>query len=88
MGMPSTLGEALASIMRTNIRWKAGGHDLVDEVLREALGEAWPHALDRASLEAFEGLYTAEQLAVMVNREALLEQAFQQIKEASVLHRT
>jgi hypothetical protein len=79
----ASMREALASIVSSNKRRKSGGRYLDDETLRESLGEAWPRALDRASMEAFEGIYTADQLAVMVNREALLEQAFQQIIEAS-----
>jgi hypothetical protein len=78
-----SMREALASIMSTNKRRKSGGHYLDDEALRESLGAVWPRALDRASMEAFEGIYSAAQLAAMVNREALLEQALQQIKEAS-----
>jgi hypothetical protein len=79
----ASIREALASIVSTNKRRKSGGRYLDDDALRESLGEAWPRALDRASMEAFEGIYTTDQLAVMVNREALLEQAFQQIKDAS-----
>jgi hypothetical protein len=41
--------------------------------LGEALGQMWTSALRWAALEVFEGIYTAEQLAAMVDREALLE---------------
>ena len=74
-----SIRETLASIVSTNKRRKSGGRYLNDEALRESLGEAWPRALDRAAMEAFEGIYTADQLAAMVDREALLEQAFQHI---------
>lgn len=80
--------EALASIVSTNKRRKSGGRYLDDETLRESLGEVWLRALDRATMEAFEGIYTADQLAAMINRKALLEQALQQIKDASELRLT
>ena len=74
-----SIRDALASIVSTNKRRKSGGRYLHDEALRESLGAAWPRALDRAAMEVFAGMYTAAQLATMVDREVLLEQAFQPI---------
>jgi hypothetical protein len=45
------------------------------------LSEAWPRALRRAAREAFEGVYAADHIATMIDREELLEVAMQQIKE-------
>jgi hypothetical protein len=67
-----SIRETLANIVSTNKRRKSGGRYLNDEALRESLDEAWPRALDRAAVEAFEG-------TAMVDREALLEQALQHI---------
>jgi hypothetical protein len=41
----------------------------------------WPSALRWAALEAFEGVYTADQLATMVQQDDLLDAALQQLKQ-------
>jgi hypothetical protein len=46
-----------------------------------ALAETWPDALELAALEACEGMYTAAQLAAMVNRDELLETTLAQIMQ-------
>ena len=62
-------------IQRLNKRRKAGGWFLTTEELREALEEVYDNAVDRAAFEAFEGQYTTHELAAMLNRQELLEQA-------------
>lgn len=67
-------------IQRLNKRRKAGGWFLTIEELQEALEEVYDDAVARAALEAFEGEYTTEELAVMVNRHAILQQALRLIQ--------
>ncbi len=79
----ASVDEATERLAATNKRRKSGGHYLNEDGLGEALGQMWASALRWAALEAFEGIYTAEQLAAMVDREALLEVAMQRIKQAA-----
>jgi hypothetical protein len=62
-------------IQRLNKRRKAGGWFLTTEELREALEEVYDDAVDRAAFEAFEGQHATDELAAMLNRQELLEQA-------------
>src|SRR5712691_3852992 len=62
-------------IQRLNKRRKAGGWFLTAEELLEALAEVYDDAIDRAAFEAFEGQYSTHELAVMINRHEILEQA-------------
>jgi hypothetical protein len=78
----ASIDEAIERITATNKRRKSGGYYLNEDGLGEALGQMWTSALRWAALEAFEGIYTAEQLAAMVDREALLETARQRIKQS------
>jgi hypothetical protein len=68
-------------INRINKRRKARGYYLKDEELKETLEEVYQSALENASLEAFEGQYHWAELAKMVDRETIIEEAFQLIKE-------
>jgi len=67
-------------IQRLNKRRKAGGWFLTTEELQEALEEVYDDAVARAAFEAFEGKYTAEELAAMVNRPMILQQALRLIQ--------
>lgn len=67
-------------IQRLNKRRKAGGWFLTVEELREALEEVYDDAVARAAFQAFEGQYTADELAAMVQRPTVLEQALQLIQ--------
>jgi hypothetical protein len=75
-----SIAEALDRIVMVNKRRKAGGYYLDETTLADALAETYPSALRRAAREAFEGIYTGEQLTTMVDREALLKAALQQIQ--------
>jgi len=77
-----SIRNALRQIARINKRRKAGGWYLTDEELSAALEEAYESALDSASLEAYEGQYTAEELCAMVDRAETIRRAFEQIKPA------
>jgi uncharacterized protein DUF29 len=62
-------------IQRLNKRLKAGGWYLATEELLEALVEVYDDAIDRAAFEAFEGEYSSSELAAMISRHEILEQA-------------
>jgi hypothetical protein len=52
---------------------------LTPEELQETLLDAYKSALDKAALEAFEGIYEAEAIAAMVDRNFILNEAMQLI---------
>ncbi|MDM8527833.1 DUF29 family protein [Anaerolineales bacterium HSG24] len=67
---------SIRQIVKTNKRRKAGGTYLSQEQLIEVIHEAYSFALKNATLEAFGGAYTAEQLGNMVIREEIEQEAF------------
>jgi hypothetical protein len=69
-------------IQRLNKRRKAGGWVLTKEALLEALEEVYDDAVERAAFEAFEGQNTTDELAAMLNRHEVLEQALALIQPA------
>ena len=70
-----SIRNSIRAIQKKNKRRKAGGYYLTLEELRIALEEAYPDAIDRASLEVEEGRYLPEELEQIVNREDLLDRA-------------
>jgi len=62
-------------IQKKNKRRKAGGYYLNLEELREAIEEAYSRAIDKAASEVSEGIYDAETLAQMVNKEEVIDRA-------------
>ncbi|MBZ8181946.1 DUF29 family protein [Oscillatoria salina] len=66
---------AVKQIQRTNKRHKAKGTYLTPDELLETLEDAYDSALRQASLEAFEGIYEAEEIAVMVNKSEIINRA-------------
>ena len=77
-----SIRNALHQIVRINKRRKACGWYLTDAELSAALEEAYESALDSASLEVYEGKYTAEEMCTMVDRAKIIQRAFEQIKPA------
>ncbi|MDJ0599594.1 MAG: DUF29 family protein [Crocosphaera sp.] len=71
----TSIANAVRQIQRTNKRRKAGGHYLKPAELRETLEDAYASALRQAAIEAFEGRYEAEELAEMVNKTNIIDQA-------------
>ena len=57
------------------------GTYLGEEELKETLQDAFESALDQAALGAFEGIYEAEQLGLMVKREDIITTAMDLILE-------
>ena len=70
-----SIRNSIRAIQKKNKRRKAGGYYLTLEELRIALEEAYPDAIDRASLEVEEGRYLPEELEQLVNREDVLDRA-------------
>ena len=77
-----SIRNASRQIERANKRRKAGGYYLQESEIREILEEAFYNALDNASLEAFEGTYSAKDLLKLVARQEAIEQGFKMILEA------
>lgn len=77
-----SIQNAVQQMAFVNKRRRAGGFYLSSEEIRESI-EAWYEiALRQASLEAFGGVYTADEIAEMVNDNAVQEEAFGLILEA------
>jgi hypothetical protein len=77
----TSIFNAIKQIQRTNKRRKARGQYLMPSELRETLEDAYPSALKGAALEAFEGIYEAEVIAAMIDRNLILNQAMELILE-------
>ena len=71
-----SIRNSVREIQIKNKRRKIGGYYLTTEELRSALEEAYPSALDRASLEVEEGRYEPEELETRINRQELFDRAF------------
>ena len=70
-----SIRNCVKQIKRTNQRRKNKGKYLTEDELQETLEDAYESALDRASLEAFGGIYEAEKLGEMVNQKQIIELA-------------
>jgi hypothetical protein len=70
-----SIRNCIRAIQKKNKRRKAGGYYLTPEELSIALEEAYPDAIDRASLEVEEGRYEPEELEQLVNREDIFDRA-------------
>ncbi|MBD1213471.1 MAG: DUF29 family protein [Dolichospermum circinale Clear-D4] len=79
-----SIRNSVRQIQRTNKRRKANGNYLTETELQEALKDAYQSALDQASLEAFEGRYEADEIATMIDRNTIINQAFTLILENSI----
>ena len=70
-----SIRNSVLKIQGLNKRRKAGGVYLPPEELRLALEEAYPQAINEASLEVEEGRYDSTELEQLVNREEILNGA-------------
>ncbi len=77
-----SIRHALRQIALVNKRREAGGWYLNDGDLAAFLTEVYESALDWASLEAHEGVYSTEELATMHDRETVLADTWAMIQEA------
>lgn len=66
---------SVRQINRKNKRRKSGGYYLSNEELRSVLYEVFDDAVNQASLEVLNGKYDADQLASLVNKDVVVEQA-------------
>ncbi len=71
----TSIFNSVKQIQRTNKRHKAKGTYFTEEELVETLEDAYESALNSAALEAFEGIYDAEEIAKMVNRDDIMQMA-------------
>jgi hypothetical protein len=72
---------SVKQIQRTNKRPKAKGTYLTEEELVETLQDAYESALKNTAAEAFEGIYEAEAIGKMVDREEIIKRAMNLILE-------
>ncbi len=79
-----SIRNSVRQIQRTNKRRKANGNYLTETELQETLEDAYQSALDQASLEAFEGRYEADEIAIMIDRNTIINQALTLILEDSI----
>ena len=70
-----SIRNSVRDIQRLNKRLKAKGFYLNPRELEETLQEAYETAIDRAALEAFEGIYEVRQLQTMVNSQETIARA-------------
>jgi ABC-type transporter Mla MlaB component len=74
-----SMAYAVREIKKINQRRKSGGNYLNYAQLRDILQQGYEIALKKASVEAFEGRYEAEELAAMVEESEILTLALQLI---------
>ena len=71
----TSIFNTVKQIQRSNKRRKAGGDYLTQVELRETLEDAYESGLKQSALEAFEGRYEASEIADMIDRNTIIEQA-------------
>lgn len=77
----TSIANATRQIQRTNKRRKAGGTYLTTAEIKETLEDAYSSALRQAALEVFEGKYEVGELAEIVDKKAIIDQAMALISE-------
>lgn len=66
-------------IERVNKRRKAGAYYLQKLEIKQIIEEAFDNAIDNASLEAFEGTYSSEELLELIDSQQIIDRAFELI---------
>ena len=74
-----SIDNALGGIAKSNKRRSAGGHYLRAEEFKDLISETFPLAVRNAAYEAFEGIYSVEQLSAMIDADQIAQEAFSQI---------
>ena len=77
-----SIRHALRQIAAVNTRRKVRGWYVSEEELRTLLEGVYESALDWATLEAHEGIYSASELEARHERSQLLAEAFEKIQQA------
>ncbi|WP_414530449.1 DUF29 family protein [Nodularia chucula] len=75
-----SIRNCVREIQIKNKRRKSGGYYLTSEELRLIFEEAYPSALDNASLEVEEGRYEVEELESKVDQNVIINQALNLIQ--------
>jgi Domain of unknown function DUF29 len=70
-----SISNSVRAIKRTNRRRKSGGYYASREELMETIDDAFQSAVERAALEAFEGMYREEELLEMIDPEVVKAKA-------------
>ncbi len=76
-----SIRNSIRAINRSNKRRKAGGYYLTEDEMQDTIDEVYQTALDRASLEAFEGQYDESKLARVVDEKQIKKKALELILE-------
>lgn len=71
-----SIRNSVSAIQTKNKRRKLGGYYLTPEELKMALEEAYPIAMNAASLEVAEGRYEPDELEQIVDRTQIIDRAF------------
>ena len=74
-----SIDNALYGISKSNKRRSAGGHYLKDDEFPATIEETFSMAVRNAADEAFEGVYSAEQLAEMIDADQIKQEALDKI---------
>lgn len=72
-----SIKNAARAIHKLNKRRKAGGYYLSEFELLEILEDGYQGVMKKAALEALEGRFNSEELAAMVEKERILEEAIE-----------
>ena len=73
---------AAREIKYVNERRKSGGYYATAQELRELVEEAYAAAIDKASLEAFEGMYSEQELEARIEVDVVKKQALALVLES------
>jgi hypothetical protein len=74
-----SIRNSILEIKAKNKRRKSGGVYLPPDDLLNTLAEAYPQAINKASLEVKEGYYESEELEQLMSQDEILNQAMQLI---------
>lgn len=74
-----TIRNVVRQIARINARRKSGGMYVDDAELRAIIAEVYQPALERASLETYEGRYDDQELGQQVERTIIEQKAFEKL---------
>ena len=77
-----SIRNAVRAILRCNRRRKAGGYYLAESELMDMIEDAYEAALDRASLEAFEGMFDSHEIEKRVDAKEIKEKALELVVAA------
>lgn len=77
---------AVRAILRSNKRRRAGGYYLSEGEFMDMIEDAYEAALDRASLEVFEGMYDTPEIGKRVDKNDIRKKALEMVLTAQNQH--